>query len=96
MSVINTDINEDKVFLLYPFKKNKIIVDITIHIINVGMVGLKPHPTIIIRSISKPKLKYMVRNVLKPLLPPIRISRTNNMIDSAVIIFLASFYIKVS
>ena len=42
-----TDINDDIVFLLYPFKKNKIIVLIIIHIIRVGIVGLNPQPVII-------------------------------------------------
>ena len=46
-NIIITEMNDDIVFLLYPFKKNNIIILIIIHIIRVGSVGLKPHPTII-------------------------------------------------
>lgn len=52
-----TEMNEEIVFLLYPFKKNSIIVLIIIHIIRVGIVGLKPHPVIITNINSKAKLR---------------------------------------
>lgn len=46
IKIIITDINEEIVFILVPFKKNKIIELIIRHIINVGIVGLNPQPTI--------------------------------------------------
>ena len=45
-NIIVTEMNDDIVFLLYPFKKNNIIILIIIHITRVGIVGLNPHPTI--------------------------------------------------
>lgn len=53
INVSITDINEDIVFLLYPFKKNNIIILIIVHITSVGIVGLNPHPTMITKINSK-------------------------------------------
>ncbi len=95
-NIMDTDMNDDLVFLLYPLSINSINKDIRIHIINVGMVGLNPQPTIIIKNIIRIKLIYIVINVFKPLLPPIVSKRINNISDSSFIILQASFYIKVS
>ena len=62
------------------------ISDIRIHITKVGMVGLNPQPMIIINNIIKARLRYIVKNVFKPLLPPISNKRINNIIDSTLII----------
>ena len=83
---IITDINEDLVFILYPFKTNSIIKDMSIHITNVGMVGLNPQPIIIINNNINAKLRYIVINVFKPRLPPISSKRINNIIDNTLII----------
>ena len=56
-SINITDINEDNVFLLYPFKKNNIIILIIIHITRVGIVGVKPHPVIITNININARLK---------------------------------------
>lgn len=85
-NIIVTEMNDDNVFLLYPFKKNNIIILIIIHITKVGIVGLNPHPTIINNMNSKAKLIYIVRNVFIPLLPPIIVSNINNIRDSSFII----------
>ena len=57
---MDTDINDDWVFLLYPLSINNINIDISIHIINVGMVGLNPQPTIIIKNIISIKLNELL------------------------------------
>mgnify|MGYP003306208850 CR=1 FL=1 len=41
----DTDINDDIVFLLKPFKKNNMSTDIIKQITNVGIKGLNPQPT---------------------------------------------------
>lgn len=46
IKMIITDINDEIVFIFVPFKKNKITELIIIQMINVGIVGLNPHPTI--------------------------------------------------
>ena len=86
ISNIITEINEDIVFLFIPFKKNKIIVLIIIQITIVGIVGLKPHPTIIININSRVRFMYIVKNVFIPLFPPISIKRLSNIKDNAFII----------
>lgn len=88
----HTDINDTIVFLFVPFKKNRIIILIIIHIMNVGIMGLNPHPTIITNRNIKAKFIYIVKNVFKPLLPPIIRRRINNISDSIFIIIYASFY----
>ena len=85
-SINITDINEDIVFLLYPFKKNSIIILIIVHIISVGMVGLKPQPVIITSININARLKYILKNVFIPLLPPISNSNTRRIIVSSFII----------
>lgn len=92
IKIIVTEINDDIVFLLTPFKKNKIIVLIIKHITIVGIVGLNPHPTIIIRRNNKARFIYIVKNVFKPLLPQIKTRRINNIKDSIFIIYYRSFY----
>ena len=85
-NIIVTEMNDDIVFLLYPFNKNNIIILIIIHITRGGIVGLNPHPTIIRNMNSKAKLIYLVRNVFIPLLPPIIVSSISNIRDSSFII----------
>ena len=86
ISIMDTDMNDDLVLMLYPFKTNNISNEMIIHIVNVGMVGLNPQPTIIIKNIISIKLIYIVINVFKPLLPPISNKRINNISDSSFII----------
>jgi len=86
-----TEINEDNVFLLYPFKKNWIIILIIIDITSVGMVGLNPQPIIITRINSSAKLKYILRKVFIPLFPPIIRSNARRIIVSTFIICLSSY-----
>lgn len=52
-----TDINEDIVFLLYPFKKNNIIILIIVDITRVGIVGLNPQDVIITNININARLK---------------------------------------
>lgn len=89
----HTDTNDTIVFLFVPFKKNNIIVLIIIHIMNVGIMGLKPHPTIITKININARFIYIVINVFKPLLPPIDRRRIKSIKDSIFIIFYSSFYI---
>jgi len=82
-----TDINEDTVFLFVPFKKNCIIILIIIDITRVGIVGLKPQLVIITSINNNARLKYILKKVFIPLLPPISISNTRRIIVSSFIIY---------
>jgi len=54
---IHTEIKEAIVFLLVPFKKNKIMVLIIKHMKKVGIMGLNPHPTMMTKRNIKAKFK---------------------------------------
>lgn len=82
----HTDMNDTIVFLFVPFKKNNIIVLIIIHITSVGIIGLNPHPTIITNRNINARFIYIVKNVFRPLLPPINSRRINNISDNTFII----------
>ena len=59
---------------------------IIVHITSVGIVGLKPQPTMITKINSNARFIYIVKKVFIPLLPPIIVSNTNNIRDSNFII----------
>lgn len=82
-----TDINDDTVFLFVPFKKNCIIILIIIDITRVGIVGLKPQLVIITNINNNARLKYILKKVFIPLLPPISINNTRRIIVSSFIIY---------
>ena len=82
-----TDINEDTVFLFVPFKKNCIIILIIIDFTRVGIVGLKPQLVIITNINNNARLKYILKKVFRPLLPPISINNTRRIIVSIFIIY---------
>lgn len=91
-SIIITDMNEEIVFLFVPFKKNWIIILIIIVITRVGMVGLKPQPVIITNINNNARLKYILRKVFIPLLPPIISNSIRRIIVNSFIILYPSFY----
>ena len=82
-----TDINEDTVFSFVPFKKNCIIILIIIDITSVGIVGLNPQLVIITNININARLKYILKKVFRPLLPPININNIRRIIVSSFIIY---------
>ena len=86
MRINKTEINEHIVFIFTLFKRNRIIQLIIKLITNVGIIGSKPQPYMIINIIIKNKLTYIVKKVFKPRLPPISIKRSNNIRDNSFII----------
>lgn len=60
---------------------------------NVGIIGLNPQPTIITNRNINARFIYIVKNVFKPLFPPINRRRIKSIKDSIFIILYSSFYI---